>query len=79
MREVVAVDALRSPIGKRGGALAATHPADVLGPVLTSLLDRNGVPSEAVDQGIGGGCINKVGAQGMNITRTACLSYDGDV
>jgi acetyl-CoA C-acetyltransferase len=76
VREVVIIDALRSPIGKRGGSLAATHPADVLGPVLTGLLERNGVESAAVDQVIGG-CINKVGAQAMNITRTAWLSYGG--
>jgi acetyl-CoA C-acetyltransferase len=78
VREVVIVDALRSPIGKRGGALAATHPADVLGPVLTGLLERNGVESGAVGQVIGG-CINKVGAQAMNITRTAWLSYGGSM
>src|SRR4051812_43832081 len=78
VREVVIVDALRSPIGKRGGALAATHPADVLGPVLTGLLARNGVESGAVGQVIGG-CINKVGAQAMNITRTAWLSYGGSM
>ena len=78
VREVVIVDALRSPIGKRGGALAATHPADVLGPVLTGLLARNGVESDAVGQVIGG-CINKVGAQAMNITRTAWLSYGGSM
>lgn len=78
MREVVIVDALRSPIGKRGGALAATHPADVLGPVLAGLLDRNKVASDAIDQVVGG-CINKVGAQAMNITRTAWLSSGGSV
>jgi acetyl-CoA C-acetyltransferase len=78
VREVVIVDAVRSPIGKRGGALAATHPADVLGPVLSGLLERSGVPSDEVDQVIGG-CINKVGAQAMNITRTAWLSYGGSI
>jgi acetyl-CoA C-acetyltransferase len=78
VREVVIVDALRSPIGKRGGALAATHPADVLGPVLAGLLGRNGLGSDAVDHVIGG-CINKVGAQAMNITRTAWLSYGGSM
>src|SRR3954465_12664106 len=76
MQEVVIVDAVRSPIGKRGGAPAGAHPSDVLGPVLIGLLDRSGVPSDAVDQVIGG-CINKVGAQAMNITRTAWLSHGG--
>ena len=73
MRDVVIVDAIRSPIGKRGGALANVHPVDVLGPVLAGLLERNNLPSEQVGQVVGG-CINKVGSQAMNITRTAWLS-----
>ena len=43
MREVVIVDAVRSPIGKRSGSLATTHPADVLGPVMQAVLERQGV------------------------------------
>ncbi len=78
MREVVIVDAVRSPIGKRGGALATAHPADVLGPVLAALLERSSVPSDQVGQVVGG-CINKVGAQAMNITRTAWLSHGGSM
>ncbi len=42
MREVVIIDAVRSPIGKRNGALAMVHPTDVLGPVLQALLKRHG-------------------------------------
>lgn len=77
MREVVIVDAARSAVGKRGGTLGQTHPADTLGPVVMKLLGRNGLKSSQVDQVIGG-CINKLGAQGMNITRTAWLSHGGD-
>src|SRR3954454_2814886 len=76
MRDVVIVEAGRSPIGKRNGSLAGTHPADMLGPVQLEVLRRAGVDSSIVEQVIGG-CINKVGAQAMNITRTAWLSHGG--
>ncbi len=74
--DVVIVEAGRSPIGKRDGGLAAAHPADILGPVMMEVLKRAGVDSSAVGQVVGG-CINKVGAQAMNITRTAWLSHGG--
>ncbi len=76
MNEVVIVEAGRSPIGKRNGSLAGAHPADVLGPVMMEVLERAGVDSAQVGQVVGG-CINKVGAQAMNITRTAWLSHGG--
>jgi len=76
MREVVIIEAGRSPIGKKGGSLASTHPADVLGPVQMEVLRRAGVTPDQVDQVVGG-CINKVGLQAMNITRTAWLSHGG--
>jgi acetyl-CoA C-acetyltransferase len=76
MREVVIVEAGRSAIGKRGGSLAQVHPADVLGPVQMEVLHRAGVEPAAVGQVVGG-CINKVGAQAMNVTRTAWLSHGG--
>jgi acetyl-CoA C-acetyltransferase len=76
MAEVVIVEAGRSPIGKRNGALAGAHPADVLGPVMMEVLKRAGVSTGQVGQVVGG-CINKVGAQAMNITRTAWLSHGG--
>ena len=76
VRDVVVVEAGRSPIGRKNGSLAATHPADVLGPVQMEVLRRAGVEPSAVDQVVGG-CINKVGAQAMSITRTAWLSHGG--
>ena len=75
--DVVIVDAVRSAVGKRNGTLGQMHPSDTLGSVLTALLERNGLESSQVDQVIGG-CINKLGAQGMNVTRTAWLSHGGD-
>lgn len=77
MQDVVIVDAARTAVGKKKGSLGWVHPSDTLGPVFTQLLKRNGMTSGQVDQVVGG-CINKLGAQGMNITRTAWLSQGGD-
>ena len=76
MHEVVIVEAGRSAVGKRNGSLAGVHPADVLGPVMMEVINRAGISSGDVGQVVGG-CINKVGAQAMNITRTAWLSHGG--
>ena len=78
MREVVIVEAGRSPIGKKNGALSAAHPTELLAQVLTAVIERAHIPSSAVGQVIGG-CINKVGAQAMNVIRTAWLTGGGDV
>jgi len=77
MQEVVIVDAARSAVGKKKGSLGWVHPTDTLGPVIMKMLERNGVSSSQVDQVVGG-CINKLGAQGMNVTRTAWLAHGGD-
>jgi acetyl-CoA C-acetyltransferase len=74
--DVVIVEATRSPVGRRDGGLSAAHPADILGPIMMETLKRAGVASSDVGQVVGG-CINKVGAQAMNITRTAWLSHGG--
>ncbi len=76
MNEVVVVDAARSAVGRKEGTLGFVHPTDTLGPVIMALLDRNGLASDRVDQVVGG-CINKLGAQGMNIIRTAWLAHGG--
>src|SRR5271154_2822642 len=73
MREVVIVEAGRSPIGKKKGALSSAHPTEMLAQVMVEVLKRAKVPSAAVGQVIGG-CINKVGAQAFNVTRTAWLT-----
>jgi acetyl-CoA C-acetyltransferase len=70
--EVVIVDAVRTPIGKRRGGLSALHSADLLGTSLTSLVERTGISPAAVDQVIGG-CVSQVGMQSFNVTRTAWL------
>jgi acetyl-CoA C-acetyltransferase len=72
MREVVIVDAVRSPIGKRNGALKAKHAADLLGDVLLGLVTRTGIDPATVDQAIGG-CVNQLGMQASNVMRNAWL------
>jgi acetyl-CoA C-acetyltransferase len=73
MREVVVVEAARTAVGRRNGTLAATHPIDMLAPVQQAVLSRAGVDPERVGQVVGG-CIDQVGAQAANITRTAWLA-----
>ena len=73
MGEVYIIEAVRSPIGKRGGGLAGMHPADLLGTVQKAALDRSGVAAEAIGQVIGG-CVSQVGEQSFNVARTAWLS-----
>ena len=71
--EVVIVDAVRSPIGKRKGGLAGLHPADLLGAVQRAAVERAGIDPAAVGQVIGG-CVSQVGEQCFNIARTAWLA-----
>ncbi len=72
MREAVVVEAVRTPVGRRGGALSAWHPVDLLGLALTALLDRTGIDPELVDDVIGG-CVDQVGEQSLNTARNAWL------
>ncbi|GAA2042227.1 steroid 3-ketoacyl-CoA thiolase [Catenulispora yoronensis] len=73
MSEAVIVEAVRTPIGKRNGALATLHPAYLLGETYRELLKRTGVPADAVEQ-IVGGCVTQAGEQGFNVARTAWLA-----
>ncbi|MCL6632924.1 MAG: thiolase family protein [Alicyclobacillus herbarius] len=71
-REAVIVDAVRTPIGKRDGALAATHPVDILIPVLQRLIQNSGIDPTSVEDVITG-CVTMTGEQGGNIGRLAAL------
>jgi acetyl-CoA C-acetyltransferase len=71
--EVVIVDAVRSPIGRRGGGLSTMHPADLLGVVLGELVGRADIDPGDVGQVVGG-CVSQVGEQSFNIARTAWLA-----
>jgi acetyl-CoA C-acetyltransferase len=68
----VIVAAARTPIGKRGGALAGLHAAEILGRAQLALLDRAGVEPADIEQVVGG-CVTQAGEQSNNITRTAWL------
>jgi acetyl-CoA C-acetyltransferase len=68
----VIVEAVRTPIGRRGGALAGLHAAEILGAAQGALLDRAGIDAAAVEQ-VAGGCVTQAGEQSSNITRTAWL------
>src|SRR5581483_77316 len=73
MRDGVIVEAGRSPIGRKKGALSSAHPAELLGQVISEVLRRAKVDPATIGQVVGG-CINKVGAQAFNVTRTAWLT-----
>jgi acetyl-CoA C-acetyltransferase len=73
MADVVIVEAVRSPIGRRGGGLSTMHPADLLGAVQKACVERAGIDPAAVDQVVGG-CVTMSGEQSFNIARTAWLA-----
>src|SRR5829696_9007100 len=72
-RSIVIVDAVRTPIGRRGGGLSSVHPAELLGRVQTAIIERTGIDPEAIGQVVGG-CVSQVGEQSFNVTRTAWLA-----
>src|SRR5947207_143560 len=73
MTDVVIVDAVRSPIGRRGGGLSNLHPADLLAQVQLEIIRRSGIDPAEIGQVVGG-CVTQAGEQSFNIARTAWLS-----
>jgi acetyl-CoA C-acetyltransferase len=73
MGEAYLVSAARTPVGRRNGALAGVHPADLAAHVLSAVVARSGVDPAAIDDVILG-CVDQVGAQSTNIGRVAVLS-----
>ena len=73
MRDAVIVEAVRTPVGKRNGALSGVHPVDLSGDVLRALADRSGIDPAVVDDVIWG-CVGQVGEQTLNIGRHAVLA-----
>src|SRR6516165_10285237 len=73
MAEAYLVDAVRTPVGRRGGGLAGAHPADLGAHVIRALLARTGVDSLAVDDVVFG-CVDTIGPQAGDIARTAVLA-----
>jgi acetyl-CoA acyltransferase len=72
MPEAWIVEAVRSPIGKHGGALASVRPDDLLAHVLSALMERSGVPKEEVED-VYAGCANQAGEDNRNVARMALL------
>ena len=73
MAEAYIVDAVRAPVGRRGGGLAHVHPADLGAHSLKALMDRTGVDPSAVEDVIFG-CVDTIGPQAGDIARTAWLA-----
>jgi acetyl-CoA acetyltransferase len=72
MRDAMIVGAVRTPVGKRNGALSAVRPDDLAATVLAELVRRAGIdPTEIED--VVFGCVDQLGEQGMNIARNAAL------
>lgn len=73
MAEAYIVDAVRTPVGRRGGALGEAHPADLGAHVIRSIVERNGFDPGAVDDVVFG-CVDAIGPQAGDIARTAWLA-----
>jgi acetyl-CoA acyltransferase len=73
MAEAVICEPVRSPIGKRNGALADKHAVDLSADILNALVERTGIEPEVVDDVIWG-CVGQIGDQSSNIGRFAVLA-----
>lgn len=73
VQEAFVVEALRTPVGKRGGSLADVHPADLGAHVLKAVFDRTGLDPEVVDDAVIG-CLDTIGPQAGNVGRSAWLA-----
>ena len=73
MSEAFIVDAVRTPVGKRGGSLASVHPADLGAHSISALIERTGVDPGAVDDVVFGN-VDSVGPQAGCIARTCWLA-----
>ena len=73
MPQAYLVDAVRTPVGKRGGGLAAVHPADLGAHVIRALVERTDLDPLAVED-VFFGCVDQLGPQAGDIARTAWLA-----
>ncbi len=73
MGNPVIVEAVRTPIGKRGGWLSGLHATEILGAAQLAAIDRSGIDPALVEQAIGG-CVTQAGEQGSNVTRQSWLN-----
>ena len=73
MTEAYIIDAVRTPVGKRGGGLAQVHPADMAAHVIKTVVGRHEIDPDAIDDVILG-CLDNIGSQAGDIARTAALA-----
>src|SRR3954451_6666852 len=73
MPEAYIIDAVRTPVGRRGGGLAEVHSADLGAHTIKALVERTGIDPEAVDDVVFG-CVDAIGSQAGDIARTAWLA-----
>lgn len=73
MSDAVIVGAVRTPVGRRKGSLAAVHPVDLSAHVLRALAERTGIDPELVDDVVWG-CVSQVGEQSWNVARNGVLA-----
>jgi acetyl-CoA C-acetyltransferase len=73
MTEAYIVDAVRTPVGRRGGGLARIHPADLGAHSLAALVGRTGIDPAAVEDVVFG-CVDTIGGQAGDIARTCWLA-----
>src|SRR2546428_9014600 len=75
VREVVIVEAVRTPMGRRGGTLSGVHPNDLGAHVLNEVVKRAWIESSMVEDVVFG-CVDQVGEQGANVARNVLLTAD---
>jgi len=73
MSEAYIIDAVRTPVGRRGGALSKVHPADLGAHAIKALIERSGIDPHAVEDVIFG-CVDTIGPQAGDIARTCWLA-----
>lgn len=76
MRDAVIVEAVRTPVRRRDGALSGVRPVDLSAHVLMALAQRSGIAPGLVDDVVWG-CVQQAGEQALNIGRNAVLSVAG--
>ncbi|MEQ4499915.1 thiolase family protein [Nocardioides kribbensis] len=73
MRDAVIVEAIRTPVGKRGGGLSAEHPVELSADLLVALAARTGLDPALVDD-VHWGCVHQVAEQTYNVARNAVIA-----
>ena len=73
LKESYIIDAIRTPLGRRNGFLKDLHAVDLLAIPLTTVVERNYIKLDQIDDIIAG-CVTQIGEQGANVARNAALS-----